>query len=442
MSLIDTTPHEHSAVRMEMLAVAEAALAAVQPEESIQRATMKDDHSIRIGARRIVLGDYRRAVIIGFGKAAVSMGRAAVKLLDGIDITGVLVSPAPEPVDGLEVVAGSHPVPDERSLNGGRKVLEAAASVGEDDLAVILISGGGSSVVAAPARGLTLADLQATNGLLLRAGATITELNAVRKHLSAVKGGRLAEALVNAKAIVTLVLSDVIGDPLDVVASGPTVADPTTFHDALRALDKYELREEVPPAVRLHLESGAAMLIDDTPEHGKFFSRQIISIVADAGIAARAASDAARNNPGPSKVVATDLEGEAREVARDLVKAADKMKPGETLVYAGETTVSVKGNGRGGRNQELALAASIALRNRDDVVILSLGTDGIDGMSQAAGGFADGTALARGRKLGLDALDHLDRNDSHPFLTAIGDVVNSGPTGTNVGDLILVRKVS
>jgi hydroxypyruvate reductase len=442
MALIDTTPHEYSVVRMEMLAVAEAALAAVQPEEAIQRATMRDDHSIRIGARRLVLSDYERAVIIGFGKAAVPMGRAALKLLEGINVSGVLVSPAPQDVDGLEVVAGSHPLPDERSLNGGRKVLKAARSVGEDDLAVVLISGGGSAVVAAPARGLTLADLQATNSLLLRAGATITELNAVRKHLSAVKGGRLAEALSDAKAIVTLVLSDVIGDPLDVVASGPTVPDPSTFLDALRALDKYDLRDEVPAAVKLHLEAGAALLIPDTPEHGKFFSRQIISIVADAGIAARAASDAARHHPGPAHVVATDLEGEAREVARELVEAAEKITPGETLVYAGETTVTVKGNGRGGRNQELALAASIALRGRDDVVILSMGTDGIDGMSQSAGAFADGSAVARGRKLGLDALDHLDRNDSHPYLAAIGDTVNSGPTGTNVGDLILVRRVS
>jgi hydroxypyruvate reductase len=441
MTIFDTEPHRHLPVRMEMLAVAEAALAAVQPEEAIARATMHDESSLRIGARRIVLTDYARAVIIGFGKAAVPMGRAALRLLEGMDVTGVLVSPAPAPVDGLEVVAGSHPVPDERSLNGGRRILDFAASVGEDDLVVVLISGGGSSVVAAPARGLTLEDLKATNELLLRSGATITELNTVRKHLSAVKGGRLAEALSEAKAIVTLVLSDVIGDPLDVVASGPTVPDPSTFEEALAVLDKYDLRRTVRSAVRLHIEAGAAHLIPDTPTSGKFFSRQIISIVADAGIAARAAADAARRHPGPAHVVQTDLEGEARRVARLLVSAGDDLSPGETLVYAGETTVTVTGNGRGGRNQELALAASLALDGRDDLVILSVGTDGIDGMTPSAGAFADGHAVARGKELGLDAADHLERNDSHPFLVAVGDVVNSGPTGTNVGDLMLVRKV-
>jgi hydroxypyruvate reductase len=441
MTIFDTGPHQHSAVRMEMLAVAEAALAAVQPEEAIARATMRDAASLRIGARRIVLSDYERAVIIGFGKAAVPMGRAALRLLDGLDVTGVLVSPAAAPVEGLDVVEGSHPVPDERSLNGGRRILEAAASVGENDLVMVLISGGGSAVVAAPARGLTLEDLKATNELLLRSGATITELNTVRKHLSAVKGGRLAEALSEARAIVTLVLSDVIGDPLDVVASGPTVPDPSTFADALAVLDKYDLRQVVRPAVRLHIEAGAALLIPDTPTAGKFFSRQIISIVADAGIAARAAADAARRHPGPAHVVQTDLEGEAREVAGQLVAAGDALSPGETLVYAGETTVTVTGNGRGGRNQELALAASITLDGRDDLVILSVGTDGIDGMTRSAGAFADGTAVARGKKLGLDAANHLERNDSHPFLVAVGDVLNSGPTGTNVGDLMLVRRV-
>ena len=309
MPLLDITAHRHSAVRMELLSVAEAALAAVQPEEAIARATMKDERSIRIGARRVVLSDYDRAVILGFGKASVSMGRAALRLLDGIEVTGVLVTPAPEPVDGLDVVAGSHPVPDERSLEGGRRILEAARSVGERDLAVVLISGGGSSVVAAPARGLSLEDLQLTTGLLLRSGATITELNAVRKHISAVKGGRLAEALLAAKTIVTLILSDVIGDPLDVVASGPTVADPSTFADALAVLDRYQLRNAVPPAIKLHLESGAALLIPDTPKSS--FGRQMISIVADAGIAARAASDAAQRNPGRAHVVTTELEGEA-----------------------------------------------------------------------------------------------------------------------------------
>ena len=432
--LIDTTPHRHEAVRLELLAAAEAALAAVRPEEAIARAVVREGATLRLGEHRVALGDHDRALVLGFGKAAVPMGRAALRLLDGLPVEGVLVSTAPEPVDGLEVVAGSHPAPDERSVEGGRRILHAARGAGPRDLAVVLVSGGGSSAIAVPADGLALDDLRATNELLLRSGAAIGELNTVRKHLSAVAGGWLGEALAGAGTIVTLVLSDVVGDPLDVIASGPTVPDPTTFADALAVLDRHGLRQAVPPAVREHLEAGRAGIVPETPKSGPAFERQLAVVVAGGAVAALAAAEAADR----ARVVTAELEGEAREVARELVGAAGA--PGETLVYAGETTVTVTGDGSGGRNQELALAASLELAGRDDVVVLALGTDGLDGTTESAGAFADGTAVARGHELGLDAAGHLARNDSHAFLAAIGDTVDSGPTGTNVGDLVLVRR--
>jgi hydroxypyruvate reductase len=242
----------------------------------------------------------------------------------------------------------------------------------------------------------------------------------------------------NAGAVVTLILSDVIGNPLDVIASGPTVPDPTTFQDALAVLDRYDLRGRVAAGVRAHLEAGAAGGFDETPKGGAVFERQLIELVADAGVAARAGFEAATLGGWVARVVTTELAGEAREVGTELAAAASGLGLGEMLVLAGETTVTVTGDGRGGRNQELALAASIALADRGDIVVLSLGTDGIDGMSRAAGAFADGTAVARGAEVGLDAADYLARNDSATFLEAVGDAVICGPTGTNVGDLILV----
>lgn len=438
MTQFETETHGEDPRRLDLLRIADAALEAIDPGAAILRAVTRDGPTLHIGSRALDLTAFDRAIVLGFGKGAVPMGRAAVELLDGIATTGVLVTNAPGEVASLEVVEGGHPVPDGGSLTGGRRVLGVAQAAGPRDVVVVLISGGGSALLAVPAAGLTLQDLHDTSALLLKSGADIVELNTVRKHLSAVKGGRLGEALSDAGAVVTLILSDVIGNPLDVIASGPTVPDPTTFEDALAVLDRYDLRDRVAGDVRAHLEAGAAGGFDETPIGGAVFERQMIELVADAGVAARAGFEAATSGGWTARLVTTELAGEAREVGRELAAAATDLGLGEMLILAGETTVTVTGDGRGGRNQELALAASIALADRGDVVVLSLGTDGIDGMSDAAGAFGDGTALARGAELGLDAVDYLARNDSSTFLEAVGDAVICGPTGTNVGDLILV----
>ena len=422
--LFDLAPHHHDPARRRLLDVAEAALRAVLPDAAVA-ATLK---------QRPLEGP---VVVLGLGKAAVPMGRAARAAVEVR--RGVIVTPAPAPIDGLEVCAGAHPVPDASSERGGRRLLEVARGVGPDETALVLISGGGSACAVVPAEGLELADLSATQEVLLRSGATIDEVNAVRKHLSLLKGGRLAEALAGAAGVRTLVLSDVIGAPLDVIASGPTVPDPTTYTDALQVLERYALIDRVPEPVRARLRAGARGEVAETPEDGPVFRRQTVEIVGSAKTATAAAERAALGG-GPARIVDTELQGEAREVATNLIERAADLQPGETWIFAGETTVTVTGDGRGGRNQELALAASIALEGCSDLVLSSLGTDGIDGMSPAAGAFADGEVVARGRARGRDARDHLRRNDAHPFMVAAGAAIDSGPTGTNVGDLILLHR--
>ncbi len=429
----------HDRARREtLLQIAARGLEAVAPGEAIRRVVARRGTELRVGDQSVDLSDFEHSVVIGFGKAAVGMGEAVVPLLAGRPVTGVLVTNAVAPVESLEVLEGSHPVPDERSVSAGRRVLEHANSAGSGDLVVVLISGGGSALLALPGGNLSLGDLQETNSVLLRSGAAISEVNTVRKHLSAVKGGRLAAALSGAGAVVTLVISDVVGNPLDAIASGPTVPDPTTFDDALAVLDRYDAVGAVPASVLAHLRAGVADVMPQASSDGGVFARQIIEVVADAGLAAEAAVAAAGAVGHRARVVTTTLEGEARFVARQIVDEATTLGKGEMLVYAGETTVTVTGEGTGGRNQELALAASIELAGRDEVIVLALGTDGIDGMTPVAGAFGDGSAVERGNRMGLDASDHLTRNDSYPFLEAIGDAVRCGPTGTNVGDLILV----
>ena len=403
--------------RGSLLRVFQAGVAAVEPHAAVRTSLYRDGDLLAFGDGWINLTEVDRCVILG-----------------------VVVSNAPVEIAGLEVMPATHPVPDERSVAAARRLVEVAGSAGNLDLAVVLISGGGSALLTLPAEGIRLTDMAATTRALLRCGATIDELNTVRKHLSAVKGGRLAETLSGARSISTLVVSDVVGDDLSVIASGPTVPDPTTFQDALAVFDRYRIHRDVPPAVIDRLEVGASGEIEDTPSQGDVFEKQWISVVASAADAALAAINRASARGWDATLVTTSLTGEARDVAGRIVGDSRELAPGQMLVYAGETTVTVRGDGAGGRNQELALAASVQLSGDDGVVLLAGGTDGIDGMSEAAGAIVDGHTAERGRRLGLDAADYLARNDSNSYLAAVGDVIVTGPTGTNVGDLILVAR--
>jgi hydroxypyruvate reductase len=421
-----------SEIRTALIEIFHVAVAAVDPRVAVSQALTVRDGRLRCGPVDFDLSGRGRLLVVAFGKAAPAMCAGLADVVAGHRLEGIVVTNHDEPAP-LPVVVGGHPLPDLGSVAGAEAALEIAAGAGPDDLILCLISGGGSAIVESPAPGIDLADLIATSRALLTSGANIVEFNTVRKHLSRVKGGRLAEAAGTA-TLLTLVLSDVVGDPLDVIASGPTVPDPTTYQDAARIVRNRGLVEALPPAVVAHLDAGTAGTISETPSVPH--PRSHIAVIGNGPRAAAAAAAAAAERGIAAEVVATDLTGEARVVAAELLAR----RRGELEIYAGETTVSVGGGGSGGRNQEAALAAAIAIAGHKDVTFLAAGTDGIDGPTPAAGAVVDGTTVPRGATMGFDAAAYLADNDAYTFLEATGDVLVTGPTGTNVGDLWLLHR--
>lgn len=387
----------------------------------------------------------RRTHIVAVGKASPFMAAAAVRVLPAPPASGVVIGthcPAPLP-QPLEWIEASHPVPDARSERAGSRALEVAASVEEDDLLLVLVSGGASALLARPRDGITLADKQATTRKLLLGGADIEALNTVRKHLSAVKGGQLAAA--SRGATLALAVSDVVSDDLSVIGSGPTVPDPTTFADALAVLERHGGAASFPAGVVRLLRAGVAGGLGETPKPGGAAeARAITRIIGSRRDAVDGAAVRATQLGYEVVVVPGAVVGEARDAGRRVVALVEENRRGATprgtcLIAAGETTVTVRGGGRGGRNQELALSAAMALDpSGPPVALLSAGTDGIDGPTDAAGAIADTTTITRAAAAGLDPAAFLERNDSYPFFRALSDLVLTGPTDTNVGDIQIV----
>jgi hydroxypyruvate reductase len=354
-------------------------------------------------------------------------------------------------LERIRVHEAGHPVPDERGMAGTEAVLELASRAGERDLVVCLFSGGGSALLVGPAQGVSLEDKQQVTRLLLACGATIHEINAVRKHLSRVKGGWLSRAAYPA-TVLTLVLSDVVGDDLDVIASGPTVPDTSTFRRAVGVLQGYGIWDRVPPGARRRLEQGMAGEAEETPKpRDPAFQRSHVVLVGTNLLSLLAAREEAQGLGYGTLILGAGMEGETRDVARvhaamarEILSSGNPLRPPACLLSGGETTVTLRGDGRGGRNQELALAAALGLDGMDHAVVLSAGTDGTDGPTDAAGALADGRTACRARALGLDPLAHLQQNDAYPFFQALGDLVITGPTRTNVMDvrIVLARRRS
>jgi hydroxypyruvate reductase len=385
---------------------------------------------------------HRRVLILGCGKASAAMAAAADEAL-GDRIAGgfvVVKDGCAVPVPRVEVAEAGHPVPDGRGLAASARLLELAHGAGEDDLVLFLVSGGGSALTPAPAPPVTLAEKQEVTRLLLASGATIGELNAVRKHLSRFKGGQLARAASPA-SVLTLALSDVIGDPLDVIASGPTAPDPTTFADAREVLARRGLAGRVPASIAARLDAGLRGEIEETPKAGDhLFDRVTNVVIGNNTLIADAAVAAARRLGYRPHLLTRELQGEAREVARELVARARRLEPPACLIAAGETTVTVKGKGRGGRCQEFALASALELTPDDRLTALAAGTDGSDGPTDAAGAIVDADSVTRGTRAGGDARRAMEDNDAYRFLTASGDLIVSGATRTNLLDLYVVLR--
>ena len=384
-----------------------------------------------------------RTVIIGAGKASGAMAKALEDVWDG-PLEGLVVTRYGYrlPTDRLEVVEAAHPVPDEAGREAARRIFEMVQGLSEDDLVLCLISGGGSALLAAPAEGITLEDKQAVNKALLASGATISEMNTVRKHLSAIKGGRLARAAYPAK-VVALMISDVPGDDPSIIASGPTVPDPSTKADAIGIVEKYAL--DLPENVRRALETG-----EETPKPGDpCFERVENIMIATPQASLEAAAEVAREAGVTPVILGDSIEGESRDVAlvhagiaRQCAMRGQPQEPPCVLISGGETTITLKGKGKGGRNTEFLLALAIALDGLEGVYALAGDTDGVDGSEDNAGALIDPDTLARAEKAGLNPKAMLADNDPYTFFKGIGDLLETGPTMTNVNDLraILIER--
>lgn len=414
-----------------------AGVVAADPVLAVRTALKDDDLARRVGAAKKVR-------VVAIGKAACKMASAAGDHLDAVGVSwdGIIVVNRENraDVDGFRVLATGHPLPDADGVAAATEVASFVGGPGDVDVDVVLISGGGSAILPAPAEGLTLADKLATTDLLLACGATIQEINTVRKHVSYLKGGGLARSS-NAAHIETLILSDVIGDDLSTIASGPTVGDPTTFDDVREILERRGILERVSEPVRARIDAGCRGEIDETPKPGDaIFDRVSHRLVGSNGKSLEAAAAESRRLGYRVEIVSRELVGEAREVAEDLARQLEKNKleARVALLAGGETTVTLTGDGRGGRNQEMALAfarASCSLADARAWAFSSAGTDGIDGPTDAAGAVVDEGTVRRGVALTLDVDEYLARNDSYTFLEASGDLLITGATGTNVADL-------
>ena len=441
-------------IRKDALRVFEAGLAAVRSGEAVRRAVRRLGSELVIGSLdsivRVNLDEFERVFLVGGGKAVAPMAEALLEVIGKDCITrGAIAIPLgsrrPEIPDNVEVFEATHPLPCDAAVAGARRMIELAASATERDLVIFLLSGGASAMLPLPAEGITLADKVETTKQLLASSAAIDEINAIRKHISAIKGGQFVKAAYPAK-VISLIISDVIGDRLESIGSGPTFRNTTTFADCLEIASRYKLSRKLPQPVLKRLKDGALGKFagpEDIPED---ILKRCDNIVVCSNDLALVACQKAADALGYSTLnLGSRIFGEAREVAKVMVAIAKSAqsrgypaRPPCCIVSGGELTVTLTGDGVGGRNQEFALAAGLHLNGTGGILILSAGTDGIDGSSDAAGAIADGETVQRGGYEGMEAADYLDRNDSFSYLDAIGDTVVTGQTGTNVMDIRLV----
>ena len=426
-----------------------AALAAVDPYRAVLNSVRVEANKLHLTDAMCDLNLFNKIIVIGAGKATARMAVAIENLLAQRISAGLIVVKEGHtvPLNMIQQIEASHPLPNQAGVEGTQKILALAQGADAHTLVICLLSGGASALLLAPVEGVTLANKQQLTQLLLQSGADINELNCVRKHISAVKGGRLARAFYPAQML-TLILSDVMGDPLDVIASGPTAADSTSFADAWKVIEKYQLQEKIPLSVLQHLQQGLKGMVSETLKPGDACLHKVQNVIVGNNLLALEAAQTRALQLGfETKIIKTDLQGEARDAANFLAQAArealEKMQVGERwcLLSGGETTVTVTGPGMGGRNQELALAFALAIECMAGVSLLSAATDGSDGANDAAGGWVDGHTAVLAKRLGLEPGEYLSANNSYEFFRQF-DISSgeqshliTGPSGTNVMDL-------
>lgn len=436
-----------STMRRDAVEIFYKALKAVQPGIAIKRHCKFDGKTLLIGHRSYHLARYKNLYVLGAGKATAPMAAAIEDMIDEKITDGIITVKFDHVADlkYINLIEAGHPIPDENGIRGASAILNLAKNVEKDDLILCLISGGGSALMPFPYDGLTLEDKQDTIKILLSCGATIHEINTIRKHISKIKGGRLAQAVYPA-TLVTLILSDVVGDDLDVIASGPTVPDSSSFYDCGNIFDRYNIIDKIPKNILNHIESGISGDIDETPKpHDPIFDRTYNLIIGNNVESLMSAKEKAENLGYNVLLLSSMIEGETRfiaqvhgAIAREIIKTGNPLPLPACILSGGETTVTITGNGLGGRNQEFALSASIDISGKKNIVMLSGGTDGTDGPTDAAGAFSDTFTLKRAEEMGLDPYRFLANNDSYHFFQKLGDLFITGPTNTNVMDLRIV----
>jgi len=438
---------EIQTLRTDAMEIFSAGLAAVDPKAAVKRFLRLEGPTLSVDGHAYNLHQFDNVFVVGAGKAAAAMAGAVEDVLgDRISDGHVTVKYGHlDAVNKISVHEAGHPVPDEAGVEGARKILRIVEKAGASDLVLCLISGGGSALLPLPVESVSLAEKQEVTRRLLACGATITEINTVRKHISRLKGGQLARSAWPA-TLVTLILSDVVGDPLDAIASGPTVPDPTTFADIREILENHGIWPDISQSLRNHILAGLAGRKAETPKEGEAFFSKTQNVLIGSNIqAVQAAASKARQCHYHTLILSSSIEGETRDVAavhaalaKEVLSSGNPVPPPACLISGGETTVTLRGDGKGGRNQEFVLAAALALANVQPVVVMSVGTDGTDGPTDAAGAVCDGQSIQRGRGKGLDAIRHLRENNAYPFFLALNDLIITGPTNTNVMDLRIV----
>jgi glycerate-2-kinase len=421
----------------------EAALNAVQPRKLLQSKLSLQDSTLKVDEHVFDLQNCRHVYVVGGGKAGGEMAAALEQILDKYLTVGIVNVPKGNKLQTEKITLNeaSHPVPDEAGVSGAMQMLEIAKRAGPDDLLICLVSGGGSSLMPLPREGVTLKDKQDLTKTLLKSGAAIAEVNTVRRHLSAFKGGYLAKAAYPA-TVLSLIVSDVVGDGLENIASGPTAPDKSTFQEAVDILKKYSIWDNAPLTVKETLVKGVNGRVAETPKpKDPVFEKVHNVIVGSNQSACNAIKQYFEANKVKTCVLAEPLEGEARHVAANLAQKIREMKATMPkpvcLIAGGETTVTVNGKGVGGRNQELALAAALHLKGLEGIVFAALSTDGVDGPTDAAGALIDDSTLRNAERLGLNPKGLLADNDSYRFFSGLQDLVLTGYTGTNVNDLAI-----
>jgi glycerate 2-kinase len=431
-------------LRGKALSIFQASLRGADPRRCVKRFLKVEAGVFAAGDFRKKLRDIDKIIVVGAGKASAVMAQAAEEVLqDRIDHGLIITTKGTKvPLKKIEMYYGGHPFPDENGAKGTERIMEIVARAGENDLVLCLISGGGSALLVSPYEGIHLEDKKKMTQLLLECGATIDEINTMRKHISRVKGGRLAKAAFPAQTV-SLILSDVIGDRIDSIASGPTAPDPTTFEDCFDIIKRYDLMERMPGAIKLFLQANKGRQSAETIKPGNpVFERTENFIIGSNLLALKEAEIRAKALGFHTLLLSAAIAGDTRKAAEEHALLARHIRQGKRrpsppacVVSGGETTVVLKGDGKGGRNQEFALAAAIQIDGFKDVVISSMNTDGIDGPTDACGAICDGFTVSRGKKMHLDPEDYLGSNDSYHFFEKLDDLIKTGPTNTNVMDI-------